>query len=110
MKFFFIVVFWIISLIAASIYTYENPEKIDFVKYYFKTKENPETKLEKGIEQTVIANSFNVKFSKEISFSNKTAFIIHEGDDIDFDKNLLKIYFQNGYLTENLKTEKLNLP
>ena len=110
MKFFFIVVFWIISLIAASIYTYENPEKIDFVKYYFKTKENPETKLEKGIEQTVIANSFNVKFSKEISFSNKTAFIIHEGDDIDFDKNLLKIYFQNGYLTENLKTKKLNLP
>ena len=37
---------WLLSLIIAIVYTYENPDKIDIIKYYFKRpashgKQNP---------------------------------------------------------------------
>ena len=117
---------WILSLIIAISYTYENPETFDMLKYKIKKYRTktysiislyiPETKLEKGIVQKVIANSFNVEFSKIISMSEpfantiRTAFIVHDEDILDFDANSLKIYTQNGYLLKNFKSEKLNLP
>ena len=49
-------------------------------------------------------------FSQEISFSEKTAFIVHDKNVLNFNENSLRVYFQNGYLLKNLKLEKLNLP
>ena len=36
--------------------------------------------------------------------------MVHDENTQDFDKNSLKIYTQNGYVTNNLRFEKLNLP
>ena len=117
---------WLLSLTIAILYTYENPETFDMLKYKIKeyrskthTIKNPiipETELEKGPVQKVIANSFNVEFSKIISMSEsfantiRTAFIVHDEDILNFDENSLKIYTQNGFLLKNFKSERLNLP
>ena len=102
---------WISSLLFVVIFTYENPEIIDSMKYnYIKKYFKPEAEVKKGPVQKVIGNSFAIEFSKEISFDQKTAFIIHDSDVSSFDQNALKIYFQNGYLNKNLETKKLNLP
>ena len=110
MKKFFVVLFWFFSLIIVIIYTYENPERFDVIKYHFKQYTAPQAKLEKGPTQTVKANSFSVEFSKVISLNNKTAFIIHDKNISNFSENNLEIFTQNGYLLKNSKSEKLNLP
>ena len=38
MKKFLIILFWILSLIIVAVYVYENPERFDVLKYYFKPK------------------------------------------------------------------------
>ena len=47
---------------------------------------------------------------KKFSFTGRTAFLIHDENVLNFNANLLKIYTQDGYLLENYKTTKLNLP
>ena len=118
-KFLFILI-WLLSLIIVSIYTYENPEKIEIIKNYFKKDKDAKVKLDKTLiqkvesenklVQKVIANSFSVEFSKIISLSQRTAFVVHDENILNFDENYLKIYTQDGYLLKNFKSEKLNLP
>ena len=110
-KFIFISI-WLISLIIVSIATYENPEMIDFLKEnhnlhkYLPSK----IKVEKGPFKASIGNSFAVELSQEIYFPERTAFVIHDENVLNFNQNSLKIYFQNGYLLKKGKLEKLNLP
>ena len=54
-------------------------------------------------------NSFMLEFSKVLSFSEKTAFIIHDKDILDFNKENLRIYFQSGNLFTESKLEKINI-
>jgi len=110
MKKFLIILIWFFSLIIAIIFAYENPEKLDIVKYYFKSHLPSKIKFEQGPSQRSIGNSFAVEFSKEVSFSEKTAFVVHDENISNFDKNSLKIYFQNGYLLKSGEVKKLNLP
>ena len=110
MKKFLFILIWFFSLIIVSLYTYEHPESIERIKHYIILNKEPDVKLEKGDIQKVLANSFSVEFSKVISLSEKTAFIVHDEKILKFNKNDLKIYTQNGYLIKNLKSEKLNLP
>ena len=110
MKKFLFLTTWLISLIIVSIYTYEHPEIFERIKQYTEFNKAPDAKLEKSKIQKVVANSFSVEFSKTISLSEKTAFIVHDEKILKFNKNDLKIYTQNGYLIKNLKSEKLNLP
>jgi len=110
MKKFIIIFIWIISLIVASIYTYDNPERIELVKNYFKKDKYPELKINDGDIQRSPGNSFVLEFTKKISLSEKTSFIVHDENILEFDPNSLKIYFQNGYLSNNTKLEKINLP
>ena len=110
MKKFVFILIWLITLIIVSVYTYENPEKMDIVKYYFKKHIPSKIKFEQGPSQRSLGNSFAVEFSQEVSFSEKTAFIVHDENILKFNKNTLTIYFQNGYLLKNRKLEKLNLP
>ena len=111
MKKLLLILIWLLSLVAISIYVNENPEKIKIVKNYFSTDKVPELILDDGGEiQRQPGNSFIIEFQKVLSLSTRTAFIVHDENILDFDKNSLKIYTQNGYLTNKLKFEKLNLP
>ena len=108
-KFLFFAV-WLLSLIIVSLYVYDNPQSVEKIKHYFKSNTEPKIQIEKANIEKVRANSFSVEFSKIISLSEKTAFIIHDEKSLKFNKDFLKIYTQNGYLIENLKSKKLNLP
>ena len=110
MKKFLFILIWFFSLIIVSLYTYEHPETIEKIIHYYTLNKEPEVKLEKTNAQKVLANSFSVEFSKIISLSEKTAFIVYDDKILKFNENFLKIYTQNGYLIKNLKSEKLNLP
>ena len=101
-KFIFILI-WLVSLIIASIFTYENPEVIDFIKKSYEKRLPPKIKFEQGPSSRSVGNSFVVEFSQEISFSKRTAFIVHDKNVLNFNENSLKIYYQNGYLFENSK-------
>ena len=108
-KFLFILI-WLLSLIIISLYTYENPEKIEKIKLYFKEDKNVKVKLKENAVQTVEANSFSVEFSKIFPLSQRTAFIVHDENILNFNEKSLKIYTQDGYLLKNFESEKLNLP
>ena len=101
---------WLLSLLVICVYTYENTEKIDIIKNYFAKKKTPILQAEEGDIHRNEGNSFIIEFSKVLSLSEKTAFIVHDENILDFDETSLKIYTQNGHLANNLKFEKLNLP
>ena len=105
-----IVFIWAASLVLVSIWVYENPENIGSIKFYLKPNKAPEIKKERELSNEVNANSFLVEFSKVISLSEKTAFIINEENFSEFKEESLKIFTQNGYVISNFKTEKINLP
>lgn len=101
---------WLLSLTLISIYTHENSEKIERIKNYFTKDKAPRLKAIQDEIHRMPANSFIIEFSKVLSISEKTAFIVHNDNTLDFDETSLKIYTQNGYLVTNLKSKKLNLP
>tara|TARA_Y100000590_G_scaffold332019_1_gene377455 strand:- start:1431 stop:2696 length:1266 start_codon:yes stop_codon:yes gene_type:complete len=105
-----IILVWIATLIFASLWSYENPENIESIKLYFKTTKAPKIKKETELLKEVKANSFSVEYTKVISLSEKTAFIVSDENFSQFNGNKLKIYTQNGYIINNLKTKELNLP
>ena len=101
---------WLLSLTLISLYTHENPEKIERIKNYFTKETPPRLKAIQGQINRIPGNSFIIEFSKVLSISEKTTFIVHNENTLDFDETSLKIYTQNGYLANNLKSKKLNLP
>ena len=105
-----IILIWFLSLVIICIYTYENPDKIEVIKNYFSKAKKHEIKFSGTPIITMPGNSFIVGVSKEFSFTEKTAFLIHDENVLNFDANFLKIYTQDGHLLENNKTTKLNLP
>ena len=107
--FYLIIIIPIISLISI-IWSYENPEKVERVKNYFKKNKKVEIKIDSDKTKNIIANSFSVVLSKEISINAKTAFMVYPENFSFFDKKKLIIYLQNGSVIKNLKQEKLNLP
>ena len=110
MKKFWIASIWIFSLIIAVLYTYENPERIDDMRYTIKQYLSPKVEPKDESVERVIGNFFAIDFSREVSFSEKTAFISYNQETLEFDKKNLKIYFQNGYTSEKFNIKKLNLP
>ena len=106
----FFVSIWLLTLALASFWGYENPEKIESIKSYFKKKIPPQVSIGKTDVKEVIANSFSVEISKIISLSGKTAFVVMDKNFSKFDESLIKIYTQNGYVVERFNSKKLNLP
>ena len=110
-KFIIVISLWIISLLFVTIWTYENPEKIEILKNYFKKNKNITAEIQNTQKlERIAANSFVVKISKIISFSEKTAFIVYPENKQKFDPKNLIIYSQNGFVMKDLKSKKLNLP
>ena len=101
---------WIISLIFTTIYFHENPEVVEKVKNFFKNEENIIIAQQEGEVFRKPGNSFLVEVSEVLSLSEKTAFVIHDKEILNFDIDNLIIYFQNGYYFKNSNIEKINLP
>ena len=110
MKKFSIILLWLASVVLISLYTYENPEIMDKAKNYFTGDKNLVVLQQEGEVFRKPGNSFLIEISEVVSFSQKTAFIIHNKEIVNFDKDNLKIYFQNGYYFNNSKLEKISLP
>jgi aldose sugar dehydrogenase len=104
------VIIWLISLVSVSLWTFENPDKIELIKNIYKKNKTPVVKLEKHSENQIISNSFVVSIKKILSLSNKTAFVSYENEKNIFDPNNLNIYTQNGFLISNQNVKKMNLP
>ena len=103
------IIFWIISILLTTIYVYENPEKIDYIKDFFKGEE--EELVESKVSEVIEANSFNLKFEQVYEFQDafKTAFVIYDNKSDEFDFKKLLIYFQDSQFFENNKYKFLNL-
>jgi len=110
MKKFLIFFIWFLSLILISLYVHENPEFIEKIKEKFKDDRIIVFEPEEGNIERSLGNSFILEFSEAISFSGRTSFIIHDEKFLNFDKNNLIIYFQNGNFLKNLKIKKIDLP
>ena len=57
---------WLISIITSIIWTYENPERIEVVKNYFKKNKNIKIDTKKINEKIIIANSFSINLNKSL--------------------------------------------
>ena len=106
---FLILIIWILSIIMTALWTFENPEKVEKVKSFFKKKKIIETKVVNESLTEVTANSFNINFNKVLEINGKTAFIIHKIGE-KFNTSDLEIYTQSGTLIKNLKSKKIKLP
>jgi len=106
----FFILFWILTVIITSIWSYENPDKLEAIKSYFFKNKKPKVKANTEEVFVRVANSFLVEVSKMISLSEKTAFVVFDKNFSNFDESLIKIYTQNGYVINQLKAKKLNLP
>jgi len=101
---------WLITIIFAIVWTFENPDKIEKIKSEFKKDKKIEvSKVNKNFKN-FIANSFTVEVSQVLKIEDKTAFIIHPKNEKNFDISKLKIYMQRGFVVNKLNPEKLNLP
>jgi len=109
-KIFFLI--WFLSVLITIIYVYENPEKIDAFKKFFKDEK---MLISDNKELPIIkANSFDVKLEQVLKFENgfKTSFATfdHRKDKKNIKINDLIIYFQNGTISKNnLTINKIEL-
>ncbi len=108
--FFLILITWFFSILISIIWTFENPEKIEKIKSFFKKKKKVEISISKETAKEIIANSFTVNVQKILEIKDKTAFVIHDQKFKKFNIKNLEIYTQTGNLIKNLKSQKLNLP
>ena len=105
-----LLIIWLLSIIISIVWSYENPEKIERLKFYFKKNQKPDVNIITTNYKNFTANAFDLEIKKVISFDQKPAFIIYPIEDKIFKKEKLKIFTQNGYLIENLNSKKLILP
>ena len=91
------------------LWTFENPEKIEKLKSYFKKKNITEAKISNDSLKEVTANSFSVNFNEVLEINDKTAFVIHKKGK-KFNIQNLEIYTQSGTFIKNLKSKRIKLP
>ena len=98
------------TVLLTAIWTFENPEKVEKIKSQLKKKQVVEIKISDNETQSFVANSFNVGVKKVIELKDKTAFVIYNGFNDNFDEKNIEIYTQSGTLIKNLQSKKINLP
>ena len=109
-KLFIIFSLWLLTILFTVIWTFENPEKIEKIKSYFKKKQSVKVEVVENEEQKFIANSFTVEVKKVLNFNDKTAFVSYKEFADIFDEKKLEIYTQTGTLIQNLQSQKINFP
>ena len=90
---FLIFTVWFLSIIMSILWTFENPEKIEKIKSYFKKKNITEAKISNEPLKEVTANSFNVNFNKVLEINDKTAFVIHKNGKKFNTQDLMNLKF-----------------
>ena len=103
-----IILLWLISILSTIVWTFENPEKVEKIKSFFKKEQLADVSVVDEESTIIQANSFNLEVKKILSIEGKTAFVINQEDNFDI-KNL-EIFTQTGNLIKNLKPKKLDLP
>ena len=74
-KFYLFSIIWIMSLLAVSLWTFENPDKIELIKNIYKKNNSSHCqRYRKNQEINIVSNSFIVTFKKIISLSHKDSF------------------------------------
>ena len=101
---------WIITIIFSIIWTFENPEKIEKVKYSFNKSKKTTISTATDDVLKITANSFSLSVKKILNFEDKTAFLIYNKKFDKFDLKNLEIYTQSGNIVKNLESRKINLP
>ena len=84
MKKFLIFFIWILSLIFAIIYFHENPEFVEKIKKFFKNEKNIIIAQQEGEIFRKPGNSFLVEINEVLSFSEKSAFVVHDKGNLNF--------------------------
>ena len=107
---FFYLIIWFISIVLTSIWTFENPDKIELIKNIYKKKAAPISRKVNTESIKIEANSFFIEYEKVISLTQKTSFILYDNNTKSFNPEFLKIYTQYGYLISGLKNKKIKLP
>ena len=92
----FILVFWFLSIIASIIWSFENPEKVEKLKDFFKKKKKIEVNIPKDNIIEFNANSFDVEIEQVLDLNDKTAFVINKQISNKFNVKDLEIYTQTG--------------
>lgn len=104
-----LLIIWAFTILISILWTYENPEKIELIKNFFKKKRDTQVKQIEENSKLIFANSFNVEIKNIIELNDKTAFLTHPLNK-KFSYEDLTIFTQNGNKIRNLKSQKLNLP
>lgn len=98
---------WILSILITIAVVYENPEKIDNLKNFFKKDvvKKPDHYLSKP--KIIEANSFLIEFEKVFTFKDsfKTSFVVYSELKDNFNIKNLSIYFQDKKFYEKNKTK-----
>ena len=98
---------WLLTVLLTAIWTFENPEKIEKVKSFFKKKQIEEVSVTESETQKFLANSFTVDVNKVLELKDKTAFVIYNGFNDNFNEAKLEIYTQSGTLVKNLESKNI---
>jgi len=104
---------WLLTILIAIIWTYENPEKIEYIKDKAKLYK-PEHKFEdlkrKKNSDIFNSNHFTLKLEKIISLEDKTSFVVNNSNNKDFNINEVEIFTQEGFSLkkDNVKKLKIN--
>ena len=85
-RFIIIFILWLLTVLLTAIWTFENPEKIEKVKSFFKKKQIVKVEVSESKTQKFLANSFTVEANKVLELKDKTAFVIYNGFKDNFDK------------------------
>ena len=96
-----IIIFWLLTLLSTAIWTFENPEKIEKIKSFFKKKQKVNIENVESEVQKFIANSFTVEAKEILRLNDKTAFVIYNELNDVFDEKKIEIYTQSGTLIKN---------
>ena len=87
----FILVVWLFSIIASIIWSFENPEKVEKLKDFFKKKKKIEVNIPKDNTIEFNANSFDVEIEKVLDLNDKTAFVINKQNSNKFNVKDLEL-------------------
>ena len=105
---------WVLTLIIAILWTYENPEKItsikDKLKIYVPKHKFEDLNNDKSKNNNIFdSNNFTLNLEKIISLEDKTSFILNNSMNKKFDINDIEIFTQEGFKLKKDAPKKLSV-
>ena len=101
---------WLLTILIAIVWTYENPEKIKNIKdkaKLYKPKHKFEDLKKEENRDIFNSNHFTLKLEKIISLEGKTSFVVNNSNNEEFNINDVEIYTQEGFKLKKDNVKKL---